>query len=243
MIEKLTKFKFYGRRKGKPLTAYRRNLLKTEFPKYVIAAQAAIQTKYKKDSGLRRSDVFFDTDRETWLEIGFGNGEFLSHMCQNYPDIDFIGCEPFVNGIVALLSTLENPVNNLRIWDDNARIVIDALPDQSLSRVYLLNPDPWPKSRHHKRRFVQPDSLDDLARILKTDGLFIMSSDHRELAEWMFKHTNAHDQFEWTGLSGEDWLTPPVDWPIKQTRYMKKAMAGQDIYWLIFRRKCRIKAT
>ena len=157
-------------------------------------------------------------------------------MAQSCPDINFIGCEPFINGVAALLASIETPVENLKIWNEDARLLIDTLPDQSVARVYLLNPDPWPKLKHQKRRFVQPETLDDLARVLEKDGLFIMSSDHQILAEWMFDHTNAHEKFEWTGLSGDDWLTPPTDWPIDQTRYMKKGLAGKDIYWLIFKR-------
>ena len=220
MLGEYAKFKFHGRRKGKPLTDYRQGLLDNTLLDY----QATLP-------------VHIEPSKERWLEIGFGNGEFLSHMCQNHPDIVFIGCEPFVNGVAALLASLENPVENLKIWKDDARLLMDDMPDQSLTRVYLLNPDPWPKTRHHKRRFVQQQTLDVIARLLKTGGLFTMSSDHHELAQWMFDQTNAHDQFEWTALSGADWLTPPADWPIDQTRYMKKGLAGNKIYWLIFKRK------
>ena len=213
------KHRFHGRRKGKALTAYRQGLLEQNFEKYKINL-----------SNIHLSDP-------TWLEVGFGNGEFLSRMCQDRPDIRFIGCEPFINGIAALLASLDKPVDNLCIWDDNARILIDALPDQSIDRVYLLNPDPWPKSRHAKRRFVQPESLDDIARILKPGGLFIMSTDVKDLAEWMHAHTWAHEAFEWTALSQDDWLTPPEDWPLDKTRYMKKALGGETIYWLKFLRK------
>ncbi|PCI00897.1 MAG: tRNA (guanosine(46)-N7)-methyltransferase TrmB [Alphaproteobacteria bacterium] len=218
MTDRLLSHRFHGRRKGKTLTDYRQGLLEHDFNHY-------------------KATIPFETQKNSWLEIGFGNGEFLSHMSQNNPDINFIGCEPFINGVAALLSSIEKPVDNLKIWSDDARLLIDEMPDQSMERVYLLNPDPWPKSRHHKRRFVQEKTLNMLSRILKKGGLFIMSSDHHELVTWMFDHTNAHDNFEWTGLSGDDWLTPPSDWPIDQTRYMKKGLAGKDIYWLIFKRK------
>jgi tRNA (guanine-N7-)-methyltransferase len=158
-------------------------------------------------------------------------------MSQNHADINFIGCEPFMNGVAALLSTIESQVDNLKIWSDNARILIDEIPDASIERIYLLNPDPWPKTRHHKRRFIQPDALDDLARILKPGGDFIMSTDVAELAEWMHWHTWAHEQFEWIANSQDDWLNPPTDWPLDKTRYMKKALGGETIYWLKFKRK------
>jgi tRNA (guanine-N7-)-methyltransferase len=214
-----SKHQFHGRRKGKALTAYRQSLLDNDFQNY----------KVNLDNLNIKSD--------TWLEIGFGNGEFLSHMVQNYPKIDFIGCEPFVNGIAALLASIQTPVSNLKIWDDNARHLIDALPNHSIDRVYLLNPDPWPKTRHHKRRFVQEDTLNDIARILKSGGDFIMSTDVAELAEWMHWHTWAHSEFEWTATSKEDWLSAPLDWPLDKTRYMKKALGGETIYWLKFKRK------
>jgi tRNA (guanine-N7-)-methyltransferase len=215
----LPKFKFYGRRKGKPMTAHRQGLLDND------------------DAYQAKLTMHPDPSEQNWLEIGFGNGEFLSHMCQNHADIKFIGCEPFLNGSAALYASLEKPVENLKIWKDDARLLMDTMPDTCLDRAYLLNPDPWPKSRHRKRRFVQPESLDELARLLKPGGLFIMSTDVEPLAHWMFKHSNAHDQFENTGLSGDDWTTPPADWPIDQTRYMKKGLAGNTIYWLIFKRK------
>ena len=219
--DKLIKHRFHGRRKGKPLTAYRQSLLDECFHNYRIQNLENIVT----------------TKRETWLEIGFGNGEFLSSMCQTYNDIQFIGCEPFVNGIAALLASLEKPVHNLKIWDDNARILIDVLPDQSVDRIYLLNPDPWPKTRHYKRRFIQNDSLDDLARILKHGGRFIMSTDVSDLANWMHMHTYNHPEFLWQADNHNDWLTPPEDWPLDKTRYMKKALGGETIYWLKFVRK------
>lgn len=218
------KHRFHGRRKGKPLTAYRQSLLDVDFEKHRIEDVNTVRDTIENFS-------------ENWLEIGFGNGEFLSSMSQSRPDIHFMGCEPFVNGIAALLASLEKPVDNLSIWDDNARILIDALPDHSIDRVYLLNPDPWPKTRHHKRRFVQNDSLDDLARILKPGGQFIMSTDVADLANWMHEHTWNHDAFDWQSKSQDDWLTPPDDWPLDKTRYMKKALGGETIYWLKFVRK------
>lgn len=218
------KHRFRGRRKGKPLTSYRQSLLDNDFQNYKI-------------SDLSEFGNRVNPEQNNWLEIGFGNGEFLSAMCQGNPDINFIGCEPFINGVAALLASLDKPVKNLTVWDDDARLLIDTLPDQSIDRVYLLNPDPWPKARHVKRRFIQPEILTDLARILKSNGQFIMSTDVVGLADWMHSNTWNHDAFEWTASSEDDWLTPPADWPLDKTRYMKKALGGETIYWLKFKRK------
>lgn len=215
------KHRFHGRRKGKALTEYRKAILSDGLERY----------------GFKNAYYPFDDNNQSWLEIGFGNGEFLSHMCQTHPNINFIGCEPFMNGVSALLASIENPVDNLKIWCDNARILMDEIPDASIDRIYLLNPDPWPKTRHEKRRFVQHDSLNEMARILKPNGLFTMSTDVVPLAQWMFNKTNNHDSFEWLDKNEDDKLNPPADWPIQKTRYMKKALGGEDIYWLKFKRK------
>ncbi len=221
MTDHIIKHRFHGRRKGKTLTAYRQSLLDDDLRHYQIDTPT----------------MPFDNNHETWLEIGFGNGEFLSAMAQNNPDINFIGCEPFMNGVAALLSSIEKPIDNLKIWPDDARILMDEIPEGSLDRVYLLNPDPWHKSRHEKRRFIQQENLDQISRILKPNGLFTMSTDVPDLAEYMFDKTNAHSNFEWLDKTEDDKFTPPTDWPIDKTRYMKKALGGEDIYWLKFKRK------
>ena len=225
MIEDRTqKHRFHGRRKGKTLTAYRQKLLSDEFPNYKINDV---------------NQLSIDKNKLNWLEIGFGNGEFLSIMSQRHPEINFFGCEPFINGIAALIASLEFRVKNLHIWDDNARILIDSLPDQSLDRIYLLNPDPWPKLRHHKRRFIQKDSLSDLDRVLKPGGELIMSTDVYDLATWMYDNTTKYTEFEIrkSNTKNNNWLSPPLDWPLEKTRYMKKALGGETIYWLQFFKK------
>ena len=212
--------RFYGRRKGKPLTQYRKTLLEDVLPDYQATLPYMTSIRF-----------------ENWMEVGFGNGEFLSHMCQARSDIQFIGCEPFENGVAALLASIEKPVDNLKLWMDDARLLMRTMPNACLNRFYLLNPDPWPKTRHRKRRFIQQESLDEIARLLKPGGKLIMSSDHHELANWMFRYTEDHRLFEWIGNSKDNWRNPPDDWPITQTRYMKKGLAGQTIYWLIFERR------
>ncbi len=220
--------------------------MESELPKYLIPSPipakifdenlASLPSPLREREGLTAKREGEGKNNQTWLEIGFGNGEFLSYMSQNHPEINLIGCEPFMNGVAALLASLDNPVNNLKIWHDDARILMDTIPDHSIDRVYLLNPDPWPKTRHHKRRFVQIETLDDLARLLKPNGQFIMSTDVADLANWMHEKTWNHGAFEWTSTSQDDWLSPPDDWPLDKTRYMKKALGGETIYWLKFKR-------
>jgi len=233
------KHRFFGRRKGKTLTDYRKSLIANDFEHYKIKDPSSFDLTKEPctEQTIPTTKSMDNKKTETWLEIGFGNGEFISHMAQHHPDITFIGCEPFVNGIAALLSSIEKPINNLKIWDDDARILMDEIPDGSIDRIYLLNPDPWPKTRHIARRFVQVETLNEIARLLKPNGLFTMSTDVPTLATYMFDKTNDHNAFQWLDKSEEDKLIPPSDWPIDKTRYMKKALGGEDIFWLEFKKQ------
>lgn len=179
---------------------------------------------------------FAFTPRETWLEIGFGNGDSLAAWHRAHPDVGFIGCEPFVNGVSNLCKLIaEDDVRNVRVWPDIAQPLLDALPDGSIDRVYLLNSDPWPKKRHHRRRFIQPESLEKLARILKTGGTLTMTTDHETLGAWMLEKALACSRFEWTAKSQDDWLTPPEGW--LTTRYETKgAQAGRRQVYLVFKK-------
>jgi tRNA (guanine-N7-)-methyltransferase len=158
-----------------------------------------------------------------WFEIGFGNGEHLLQLAMNNPDIGFIGCEPFINGVAALcVGIRENNVKNIRIWPDDARMLMARLKDHSLDRLFLLHPDPWPKTRHHKRRFVQTETLDQIAKLLKPGAEFRMATDHPELAAWLLEKTYFHPAFTWLATCADDWRKPPADWP--ETRYGQKGL-------------------
>ena len=174
---------------------------------------------------------------EYWLEIGFGNGDFLAQAHREYPNIGFVGAEPFMNGVAALLKSVqadkvpENLCKNLRVWPDDVRPLLRALPEEMFSRIYILNPDPWPKSRHHKRRIVNPQTLDWLARILKPGGELIMTTDIAELAEWMIIQTTRHPRFSWPVDSPSRAEDPPEGW--LPTRYEQKGReAGRRQYYL-----------
>ena len=214
---------FFGRRCGRRLQKERRRVLDEVLPHM----QANLDEI--KQNGVPSS---------AWLEIGFGNGEHLAGMAQRHPDKTLYGCEPFINGMSAFLvqyQALEGDKAKAYVWPEAAQLLMDVMPDSSLERVYLLNPDPWPKVRHHKRRFVNPGNLDRIARLLQPNGLFITATDVDDLAEWMLEKTIQHPAFEWTAKNRADWEVMPEDWI--QTRYQEKGKdKGHTQRYLIFRR-------
>jgi tRNA (guanine-N7-)-methyltransferase len=166
---------------------------------------------------------------QTWLEVGFGAGEHLFWQAERHPEIGVIGAEPYEGGTAKLLSKLaETPLANIRIHEGDAREVIEALPDASLGRVFILFPDPWPKTRHHKRRFVQTQTLDALARVLKPGAELRFATDDADYLAWALERLIAHPAFAWTAERASDWTTRPADWP--QTRYEAKALHGPPMF-------------
>lgn len=209
---------FFGRRKARPIRAARQGAMDMVLPQIKITdPKDAIN--------------FLFTPKEIWLEIGFGNGDALAAWHREYPDIGFIGCEPFVNGVSNFCKLIaEDDLKNIRIWPEIAQPLIDALPDHICDRIYLLNPDPWHKKRHAKRRFIQQEMLSKLARILKPGGILTMTTDHADLAKWMSEQTSAHPAFK-----GVMQTTPPEGW--LTTRYEGKGQkAGRKQTYLIFKK-------
>jgi tRNA (guanine-N7-)-methyltransferase len=172
-------------------------------------------------------------DRQTWLEIGFGGGEHLAHQARLHLDVDFIGAEPFINGVAKLLALIEEQkLGNIRIHDGDVRYLIEALPERSLQRIYLLYPDPWPKVRHHKRRLVNRETLFEFHRVLRTGGLFVFASDIADYVEWTREHVARHGGFE----TVSDCSAAPANWV--QTRYEAKAIKdGRRPHYLQFRKR------
>jgi tRNA (guanine-N7-)-methyltransferase len=161
---------------------------------------------------------------ETWLEIGFGGGEHLAHQAALHPDVKFIGAEPFVNGVAKLLADIEAlGLTNVCIHDGDARELLAKLPDRSLGRIYLLYPDPWPKARQNKRRFVNGETLAEMARVLKPGGLFLFASDIADYVEWTLAEAAASPQFKLISNSSE----PFEEWV--ETRYEAKARREQRV--------------
>ena len=235
MSENAPRYQLYGRRKGHVLRPHHLQLVAELLPKLRFDLSTQFPSPQRKlgsmldmDSGVRRNDV----DR-TWLEIGFGGGEHLAHQAELHPHINFIGAEPFLNGVAKLLALIEEKrLANIRIHDGDARYLLEALPDASLDRIYLLYPDPWPKARHAKRRFVSAETLGHFHRLLKPGGLFLFASDIADYVGWTRQHVAAHGGF----VEVSDPQEPFENWI--QTRYEAKARReGRETAYLRFRRK------
>jgi tRNA (guanine-N7-)-methyltransferase len=171
-----------------------------------------------------------------WLEIGFGGGEHLAARARAHPEIGFIGCEPFVNGVAKLLAVIDrDKLRNIRIWDADATELIDRLPPGSIAGAYLLYPDPWPKRRHRKRRFISDESLRSLARIMTAGAQLRFATDIDDYAGWALARVMRSSVFRWTAERPDDWRQPWPDWP--RTRYEAKALReGRKAIYLTFER-------
>jgi len=174
---------------------------------------------------------------ELWLEIGFGAGEHLAEQATAHPDIGFLGAEVFENGVVKLLAEVQRrDLRNVRVLVDDARLLLAALPDSCLGRVFILFPDPWPKQRHHKRRMVSPSTLDQLARTMKTGAELRLATDDVGYLRAMLELVPLHPAFAWQAQGPTDWLRRQPDWP--PTRYEAKALAaGRIPHFLRFTRR------
>jgi tRNA (guanine-N7-)-methyltransferase len=219
---------FFGRRHGKSLRAHQREVLETLLPRLKIDLATA------PPDGL--APLFDAPVSAVRLEIGFGGGEHLLAEADRLSDTGVIGVEPFVNGMVKLLSRLEErPRGNIRLYDDDATQLLDWLPAASLELIDLLYPDPWPKKRHWKRRFVNAANLDRFARVLKPGGLFRFASDIDTYVDWTLMACRDHPRFDWPARSAADWHAPFEGWP--GTRYERKAIReGRRPAYLTFRR-------
>ena len=204
--------RWYGRRFGRKLTPRRQSLIETLLPK--------LRVKAETDPAL----MFPQPIEDLWMEIGFGGGEHLAGQALRYPHVGFIGCEPFMNGVASLLAQIDDDdIKNIRIFDDDARHLMTALPERCLKRLYVLYSDPWPKVRHHRRRLTVEANLDQFARLLLPGAEFRFASDHTEFAAWTLERVLRHPGFSWPVNGADDWRTPPADWI--ETRYEGKAKA------------------
>jgi tRNA (guanine-N7-)-methyltransferase len=223
--------RFYGRRKGRPLSANMRRLLDQILPKFSLELSGQMLTL---DSLSDTQNNGFD---KLVLEIGFGGGEHLAQQAYAHPDTLFIGAEPFINGVVSLARQIEdNSLQNILIWPDDVRIMLDRLAPAALDGCYILFPDPWPKARHAGRRIVNQTTLDILSQAIKPGGFLRMASDHPVAQSWLLAESLTHEQFFWTASHAADWRQRPHSWP--ETRYMAKGIKeGRAPVWFDFVRR------
>jgi len=218
----------FGRRKGKALRPYQAGLMATLLPEVRIDIA----------SGLHDPSGFFPhRPDDLRLEIGFGGGEHLAADAQAHPERGYLGCEPFVNGVAKLLAEIETrDLANIRIHPGDAVHLIDALPAASLSGVCLLYPDPWPKRRHHERRFVSDALLARLARVMRPGAELRFATDIDDYAGWTLARVLRSPDFVWPARKAEDWLHPWPGWT--STRYEAKALhEGRHPAYLTFIRR------
>jgi tRNA (guanine-N7-)-methyltransferase len=218
---------FFGRRKGKALRSEQERLLEARIDELSKGLS-------EPPDDLRR--LFTSPVREVRLETGFGGGEHLIHAAIAEPDIGFIGAEPFLNGLAKAIVRIEaEGIANVRLWRDDVRPLLDALPEASLARVYLYYPDPWRKRRHWKRRFLVPDNIARLARVIRPGGELRFATDWSNYASWGVAQVRRDRAFRFTATIATDWTTP---WPdFLRTRYEAKAIRdGRVPSYLTFAR-------
>jgi tRNA (guanine-N7-)-methyltransferase len=205
---------FFGRRKGKTLRPHQSAALTTVLPKLRLDLSDAKPTEI--------SHLFGRASSKVRLEIGFGGGEHLLHRIGENPDWNYVGVEPFVNGMAKLVTALPVNIDNLRLFDQDAALLLDWLPANSIDHVDLLYPDPWPKARQNKRRFVSNANLSKLHRVIKPSGTFCFASDIPDYVNWTLFHIRAHGGFKFSPNGPDDWRNPYANWP--GTRYEAKAL-------------------
>ena len=248
------KRRLWGRRMTRPLGKDRARAFET-WTKRVAISKDVLNTPINPDQILPNY-------KEHWLEIGFGGGEHLIALMDKHPHVGFLGAEPFINGISSFYLHLQNRhpgasrdfpgINqedsgvrrndenvNVRVFDDDAMLLVEKLADESIERIYILNPDPWPKNRHHKRRIVRAENIQEFHRILKPGGLLLTCTDVDPLAEWMVRELSNFKGLKWTAESPKDWQTPSDHWA-STTRYREKGVkAGRKQTYLIFKKACK----
>jgi len=219
---------FFGRRKGHKLRTHQADLIEHLLPR--LALDIA-------DPAPPDLTVLFDPPADdVRLEIGFGGGEHLVAEACAFPDTGFIGCEPYFNGMAKILTQIEaHNINNIRLFAGDATELLAWAPPRSLKRVDLIHPDPWPKRRHWKRRFVQDATVAAMARVLTPDGEFRFVSDIDDYGAWTLAHLSRSSDFAWTAECASDWRLPWSDYTL--TRYGAKAeREGRRAAYLRFRR-------
>jgi tRNA (guanine-N7-)-methyltransferase len=226
MNDPLSIRRLYGRRQGHKLRAGQAALVEDLLPRIAVPETGALDAA-----------LLFGDARPIELEIGFGRGEHLAGQAAMRPDHGFIGCEPFLDGVVGALAHIEGEgLTNVRLHMGDAIEVLERLPDASLDRAYLLHPDPWPKTRHAKRRFMNDGPIGLIAAKLKPGAEFRFGTDHPVYCRWAMMVMGRSPDFDWLVEGPQDFLVRPDDWP--QTRYEAKARRiGHEVWYFRFRRR------
>ena len=222
---------FYGRIKGKALNAAQDRYLEEDLPRLSVAGITREENPERTPLDMQE----LAGGRPLWLEIGFGGGEHLVHQALQNPDVQFLGVEPYVNGVAMLLGKMRKAgVRNIKLHMGDARNLMDVLPDEAVSKAFLLYPDPWPKLRHHRRRFVTPEHLIPLNRCLKTGTKFRVATDVEDYVRQTLQEVPKAG-FDWLAEGPKDWRAPWGDWI--STRYEKKALReDRTPHYLTFRK-------
>jgi tRNA (guanine-N7-)-methyltransferase len=212
--------RLYGRRQGHKLREGQAALVERLLPRLSVPETGALDAA-----------TLFGADRPLQVEVGFGRGEHLAGQAAMRPDHGLIGCEPFLDGVVgALMKIDELGLSNVRLHMGDAIDVLERLPDASLERVYLLHPDPWPKARHAKRRFMNDGPIDLISAKLKAGGEFRFGTDHPVYCRWAMMVMGRRHDLRWQAESPRDFLVRPDDWP--ETRYEAKARRdGREVWY------------
>jgi tRNA (guanine-N7-)-methyltransferase len=234
--------KFFGRRKGRVVRKAKGYLLENMLP----------QIRVCDESDFDKEKLFNGHKKEICLEIGFGDGQHIYGQAKNNPNVGYVGVEVFQNGVANLLSlisgikegdnlpdsvdALSYDVNNVRVYDDDVRKLFSKIPDNFFDKVFLLFPDPWPKKKHASRRFVNKENLEQIARVLKSGGLFRVATDHPVYKRHVLRVMHECKDFVWTAKCSNDWRLEPKDWV--RTKYQAKAIReGRRPVWFDYRLK------
>jgi tRNA (guanine-N7-)-methyltransferase len=220
----------YGRRSSRPLRKLRRESVERALPRFRIDLPEG-------EAPIDPTALFGGMHSGIWLEVGFGAGEHLLDQARLHPDAGYIGCEPFLDGVARVVQTLDQErIGNVRILVDDARILLQRLPAACLAGAFVLFSDPWPKKRHHKRRFINASTIAQLAHAMAPGAELRIATDDPGHLVWILEHMHRAHQFAWLARRADDWRRRPAGWPA--TRYEQKAIsAGRTCVYLRYRRR------
>ncbi len=228
MTEKLEQqhhIRSFVKRKGRKLSAAKQDLFTEILPQFELRA----------DQEQQNLKQILASTKKLNLEIGFGAGEHLALQASHNPQEIFIGCEPFMQGVAKLLARIKSEkLDNIFIYQGDALEILSLLPDNALSKIFILFPDPWPKTKHHKRRIIKQENIKVFTQKLKQEGLLRLATDHQEYASWMIALLHDYKDLIWQADQVKAWYQQPADWV--ETKYQKKALAGDTYFFYNFKK-------